>query len=117
MAGKIIVAYDKKIVAYRYNEKKLEVLATFKNSRFHRCLMVDAIESPQDGHVDVVATMFSDGINVAHVLVLRYEGFESDRRPGGAGACDLACGWKPPSVLAKLDAFARTALCRSHYRN
>ena len=69
----IIVAYRKKIQAYRLKDKTLEPLAAFDGRTFGRWLAVEAADLKGDGQEEIFATAFQTGINRPRVVVLRFE--------------------------------------------
>jgi hypothetical protein len=69
----IIVAYRTKIQAYRLKDKRLEPLASFDLRSYRHWLSVDAADLKHDGHEEIFATTFMDGLKRPRVVVLRFE--------------------------------------------
>ena len=69
----IIVAYKSKIVAYHWKDKQLTVLASFDDRHYRHWLTVDAADLKHDGHEEIFATDFLDGVHRPRIIVLRFE--------------------------------------------
>jgi hypothetical protein len=69
----VIVAYRKKIKAYRLKDKKLEPLASFDKKNYGEWLAIDAADVKKEGRDELFATAYQTGIDRARIVVLRYE--------------------------------------------
>jgi hypothetical protein len=69
----LIVAYRKKIQAYRLKDKHLEPLASYDTRSYRHWLGIDVADLKHDGHEEIFATTFIDGLNRPRIIVLRFE--------------------------------------------
>jgi hypothetical protein len=69
----LIVAYRKKIEAYRLKDKRLEKLASFDKTRYGQWLTVEAADLKQEGHDEIFATAYQTGIDRPRTVVLHFE--------------------------------------------
>jgi hypothetical protein len=68
----IIVAYKTKIQAYRWKDKKLELLAAYEDRHYTHWLAIDVADLKQDGHEEIFATAFNDSAHRPRIIVLDY---------------------------------------------
>jgi hypothetical protein len=69
----IVLAFHKKIEAFRWKDRRLESVASFDNPHYRHWLAVDAADLKGEGRDEIFATAFLDGLHRPHVIILRLE--------------------------------------------